>query len=229
MIVRVRAWWMASFWVLASCGGPAAESGEGRPLGDVPAAAPGKSELEQGQPAAPQAPPSQPAAPQAPPSQPSAAPSPARTAALDPILLAAQQVPVSEQQDVPVSGELRVAMEEFAEALREHDAPRVLGKFSLSGGFRYADTRKAKPSIQPIPFARLERELNAKTGLYRTLLDPAGLTQYVSGAHAIPWLGIAPDEFAPRGVDAKRVWVRWRAEGDTWVVDTIALPAAIRR
>jgi hypothetical protein len=221
-----RAWWIAGLGLVASCGQPAAESGETKSQAEPPAAAPapGQVELGRGQLTAPQEfPPSQAAA------QPLAATQPARPAAPDPILAAQQAVPVSEEQDVPVPGELRLAMEQFAGALREHDPSRVLGKFSRAGGFRYADTRKSKPSIQPIAFDRLERELNAKGALYRALLDPAGLAQYVSADRAIPWLGIGPDEFAPRRVDAKKVWVRWRVEGDTWVVDTIALPAALPR
>jgi hypothetical protein len=120
-------------------------------------------------------------------------------------------------------------MEELAEALREEDGPRVLGKFSRTGGLRYVDTRKPKAAVQSMAFDRVERELNEKAGLYRMLFDSTGLRSYVSGEHAIPWLGIASDEFAPRGVPAQKVWVRWRAEGDTWLVDTVALPAAIPR
>jgi hypothetical protein len=256
----MRAWWIAGLWLVASCGRPAGEGGEGTSPVEQPMAAPAQGERGQGQPAALQAQPMEPEAAQAPGSQPaalapgsqpvalapgsqpvaqapgsqpvaaqpSAAPQAARLAP-DPILAAQQAVPFSEQQDVPVSGELRLAMEEFAEALREHDAVRVLGKFSQSGGFRYADTRKSEPSVRPIPFDRLERELKAKSGLYRALLAPAGLTQYVSGNNALPWRGVGPDEFSPRGFDAKKVWVRWRAEGEAWVVDTIALPAAIPR
>jgi hypothetical protein len=120
-------------------------------------------------------------------------------------------------------------MEELAEALREQDTPRVLGKFSRAGGLRYLDTRKPKAPAQLMAFDRLERDLKEKTGLYRMLFDPAGLRSYVAGEHAIPWLGVASDEFAPRGVPARQVWVRWRAERDAWLVDTIALPAAIPR
>jgi hypothetical protein len=120
-------------------------------------------------------------------------------------------------------------MEELTEAVREHDAARVLEKFSRSAGFRYADSRKPKPITQAIPFDQLQRELSAKSGLYRALLEPTGLVQYVSGERAVPWRGVSQDEFAPRGVDAKKVWVRWRSEGGTWLVDTIALPVPLPR
>jgi hypothetical protein len=228
-VLKQGMWLLAGVWLVASCSRPAADGGESH-------AAQGHGEVREAQPTAAPAPESEPAGvqPGAAAPSPSAEPSPEptkpeRPTAPDPILAAHQAVPVSEQQDVPVPGELRLAMEEFAEALREHDAARVLGKFSRAGGFRYVDTRKSAPSIQPIGFDRAERELNAKAGLFRALLDPAGLTQYVSSDHAIPWLWIAPDEFAPRGVDAKKVWLRWRAEGDAWVVDTIAMPAALPR
>jgi hypothetical protein len=220
-VLKRGVWLFAGVWLVASCGRPAADGGESHAA---------RGEVREVQPTAAPAPESQPAGVQPGAAAPSPDPAkPEQPTAPDPILAAHQVVPVSEQQDVPVPGELRLAMEEFAEALREHDAARVLGKFSRAGGFRYADTRKSAPSIQPIAFDRAERELNAKAGLFRALLDPAGFTQYVSGDHAIPWLGIGPDEFAPRGVDAKKVWLRWRAEGDAWVVDTLAMPAALPR
>jgi hypothetical protein len=147
----------------------------------------------------------------------------------DPILAAQQAVPVSGQQDVPVPGELRIAMEELAEALRARDVSRVLAKFSKAGGFRFTDTRAKNAVATPIPFDRLERELQAQRGVYRALFDPSGLVQYVSGGYAVPWVGVAADEFAPRGGDAKKVWVRWRAEGDAWFVDAIGVPAALPR
>jgi hypothetical protein len=147
----------------------------------------------------------------------------------DPILAAQQAVPVSGQQDVPVPGELRIAMEEFAEALRARDVARVLAKFSKIGGFRWTDTRAKHAEAAPITFDRLQRELEQKRGVYRALFDPAGLFQYVSGDYALHWVGVAADEFAPRGGDAKKVWVRWRAEGDAWFVDAIGAPAAIPR
>jgi hypothetical protein len=130
---------------------------------------------------------------------------------------------------VPVPGELRIAMEELAEDLRAGNVSRVLAKFSKAGGFRFTDTRAKNPVATPIPFERLERELGAKRGLYRVLFEPAGLLQYVSGDYAAPWVGVAADEFAPRGADAKKVWLRWRVEGDAWLVDALGLPAAIPR
>jgi hypothetical protein len=147
----------------------------------------------------------------------------------DPILAAREVVPVSGQQDVPVPGELRIAMEELADDLRAGNVPRVLAKFSKTGGFRFTDTRVKTQVATPIAFERLEREIGAKRGLYRALFEPAGLLQFVSGDYALPWVGVAADEFAPRGADAKKVWVRWRAEGDAWVVDNIGVPAALPR
>lgn len=199
------------------CGKPAADGGE-KPAVEAPAQGQAPELVGQAQPAAE---PSQPSA-----AAPSEQGSPT---APDPILAARQTVPVSDQQDTPVPGDLRVAMEELAERLRAGDVPRVLEKFSRTGGFRYADTRKKEPAVTPIPFEQLAREVGAKGGLYRMLFDPAGLAQYVRGTYAVSWVGIASNEFAPRGADAKQVWVRWRPEGDVWVVDTIAMPAALPR
>lgn len=179
-----------------------------RPKAAAPGAAPGPSET----------PPAQ--APQPAP-QPSTAP--------DPLLTAQQALPVSEQQDVPVPGDLRLAMEEFAESLREQDVSRALAKFSRAGGLRYVDTRRAKLAPQSLDYTRIERELKAQTGVYLALFGATGVRTYVSGNYALPWLGIATDEFAPRGADAKKIWIRWRAEGDAWFVDTLALPAALPR
>jgi hypothetical protein len=143
------------------------------------------------------------------------------------LLEARQEVPVSDQQDVPIPGELRVAMEEFSDALRAPDVARALASFSSAQGFRYADTRPKTPAVQAIAFKRLQRELDAKSGLYLTLFDPSGLVQYMTGKHARPWFATSASEFAPRDLELKNVWVRWRLEGDSWVVDTIGFPAAI--
>ena len=231
-------WVALGLWLLAGCGRPAADSGEVSKPSEVGQAQPPAAELPSATPvpAAEPAPAAVPAPTPEPAAQPIAAPAdpqpsaaPSQPSDRDPMLAAQQVVPVSGSQDVPVPGELRLAMEELSEAVREHDAARVLEKFSRSAGFRYSDSRKQKPIIQAISFDRLQRELGAKSGLYRTLLEPSGLVQYVSGEHAVPWRGVSQDEFAPRGVDANKVWVRWRSEGDTWVVDTIALPAPLPR
>ena len=120
-------------------------------------------------------------------------------------------------------------MEELSDALRAGNAAQVLARFSRSHGFQHADTRTKTPKLRTIKFEQLQRELEAKTGLYRTLLDPTGLAQYVSGKHALPWFAITSREFAPRTLERKDVWVRWRAEDTAWVVDTIGLPAALSR
>jgi hypothetical protein len=245
---RCGAWLALGSWLLVSCGRPAAEGGEVAKSSEVE-----RAQRQAADPAAPAEPrsaasavpvepaPAARAAPVEPASgvaaadpQPQAAPpgsqpSAAKTPEPDPLLDARQAVPVSGTQDVPVPGELRLAMETFCEAVRAHDAPRLLDMFSRSAGFRVADSRKPKAVFQAISFDRLSRELAAKSGLYRALLEPNGLVQYVTGQRALPWLAVAQDEFAPRGVDPKQVWVRWRSEGDAWLVDTIALPAPVPR
>ncbi|HKU40071.1 MAG TPA: hypothetical protein VJR89_18050 [Polyangiales bacterium] len=153
---------------------------------------------------------------------------PAKQPAPDPILTARESVPVSEHQDVPVPGELRIAMEELADALRAGDAAAVLAKFPRGGGFRYVDTQRAKPVERVLGYARLERDLNAKQGLHPILFGPKGVAQYVSGERAMPWFATASDEFSPRDADRKKVWVRFRLEGDAWKVDALGYPAALR-
>lgn len=155
--------------------------------------------------------------------QPTAA-EPGPPSAPDPILAARDAVPVTERQDVPVPGELRIATEELADALRARDIGGVLAKFSRAQPFRYIDTRRAKPAERTLKFERLERDLNAKRGMYEVLLGARGLVQYVSGERRIPWFATAPDEFAPRDADPKRIWLRYRLEGTDWKVDALGYP-----
>lgn len=137
-------------------------------------------------------------------------------------------MPVSDQQDVPVRAELRIAMEELADAVRARNPAGVLAKFSRQG-FRFVDSRLAKPAPRAIGFERLERELNAGKGeLYEVLFGAGGVIEYVSGKRQVAWPAVAADEFMPRHVEDKKISLRFRLEGDAWLVDTLAFPATVR-
>ena len=192
-------------WVLAGCGrGP----DQSKPPVE-PALAAAKVE-----PTKPEPQPTQPPA-----AEPAPEPAPDRT----------RDAPVTFQPDVAVQAELRIAMEELADALRAKDPVAVLAKFSRQASFRYADTRKPEPASQQIAFKRLERELHAKKGdLYQALFGARGVVQYVTGEHWGSWAAVASEEFAPRGVDPKNVKLRFRLEGGAWLVDALFYPAAVR-
>ena len=139
------------------------------------------------------------------PGAPAAAPEPAPDLKRD--------APVIFQPDVAVQGEVRIAMEELADALRAKDATALLTKFSRQVSFHYTDTRKAQPVSRPIAFERLERELRANKGdLYDAMFGANGVVQYVTGEHWGSWAAVASEEFSPRGVDPKRPF-RPRASG----------------
>ena len=154
---------------------------------------------------------------------------PAAEPAPEPATDGARDAPVTFQPDVAVQAELRIAMEELADALRAKDPVAVLAKFSRQASFRYADTRKPEPASQQIAFKRLERELHARKGdLYQALFGARGVVQYVTGEHWGSWAAVASEEFAPRGVDPKNVKLRFRLEAEAWLVDALFYPAAVR-
>jgi hypothetical protein len=129
--------------------------------------------------------------------------------------------------DVPVPGELRIAMEELCDALRARDTKAFLRAFSQTQPFRDVNGAREGDPGKAVSYATLARELAAKQGLYRALFGEERrdqLRRYVVGEYQGPWAAASEVRFVPRGLSEAHAWISWRAEGDRWVVDAIARP-----
>lgn len=127
-------------------------------------------------------------------------------------------------------GSLNAAMGRFLAALRNRDVEEFLSLFSRKKAWHYIGTLTRPVQVERVTYSQLERDLRRKSGWYEALIDAGPddcFRNHVVASEGRPWVLKGKMTFVPpdAGNDMS-VFVRWRKEGERWVVDAIAEPSA---
>lgn len=122
---------------------------------------------------------------------------------------------------------VETAMRKFIAALKKNDVAAFLSLFSRSGFF-YANNPLNVVRVT-VPYSELAKDLRKKGDWYCTYLERCGdLDAFVDNiGDGEMWPRVGGARFVPPGSDAESpTYVKWRKEGDRWVVDEIGYPQA---
>lgn len=123
------------------------------------------------------------------------------------------------------------AMQKFVIALRDKDIEGFADLFPRQSRWTYIGTITDPVQTSEYSHGALLNDLRQQTGLYESLYDADGddtFRDYVMMTDGKPWIRSGENRFSPPGLPdmATSVFVRWRREGQRWVVDAIAEPAS---
>ncbi len=126
---------------------------------------------------------------------------------------------------------LEVAMQKFVKALHNKDINAFAALFSKNNNWNYVGTIITPVLTSEHTYAALIVDLRQKTGLYESLFDSGGddtFRDYISMTDGKPWIRTGDHQFSPPDLPDihESVYVKWRYEGQRWVVDVIAEPAS---
>lgn len=122
------------------------------------------------------------------------------------------------------------AMRKFVASLKDQDVKVFLTLFSRRQPWRYVGTITEPHQVSIVRYSELARDLRKKTGWYETLFEAEGLDcfrDHIVSSEGKMWKRILDNKFIPPNDEGDgRVYVKWRRERGSWVVDEIAEPAS---
>jgi hypothetical protein len=125
--------------------------------------------------------------------------------------------------------QLETRMAAWIQSLREMDTRAFLGFFSRTRPSRYLSTLGGNDKADTITYARLAADMASKSGWFEVFFDAGGddvFRDHVLEHAGRPWRRKGLTFTPPEPDLAGSVWVRWRREGATWVIDTVAEPSS---
>jgi hypothetical protein len=121
------------------------------------------------------------------------------------------------------------AMAALVRAIHDRNVPRVLACFSRTKPWYVTTTGGKKALRSRYTFAQLETGLKDGGDFRGVLLgdDPDdNLRDQIEETGRRPWRARGPATFVPPDDDTVNVFVKWRTEGNRYVVEEIAFPGA---
>lgn len=139
----------------------------------------------------------------------------------------------SNRASVPPAA-LSAAMRKLIRAMRTRNTSLFLSLFSRSRPFFHLNPMNVgskKYFRNPISYARLTRDLKNKGELYWLLIERADNGDFDAFVDNFPdnkmWTSFRGNKFVPRGEHfTSHTYVRWRREGDRWVIAEISYATA---
>ena len=130
-------------------------------------------------------------------------------------------VPVNqaEAQDV------NEAMQSFIQAMVNKNPAAIAAAFSRQSPWRYqpyeiGTGRRLKPAV--IAPEQMVRDFQQKSGWYDFFMaDPNGYTFRVNFMHSNQWKKRGTDTFVAPDSDSGNTYIKWRREGQRWVIGEI--------
>ena len=122
---------------------------------------------------------------------------------------------------------LDLAMRGFINALKKRGAEAFLSFFSRSRPF-YANNPMNVIRV-PVPYSKLAADVRKKRGFYWDYLERGEGGMYDAFVDNIGdgrmWRRVGGNKFVPPGSDASSLtFVRWRRDGQRWVIAEISYP-----
>jgi hypothetical protein len=120
-------------------------------------------------------------------------------------------------------------MAAWVQALRDNDAKAFLAFFSETRPWRYLSTLPGEKHADTITFQRLKADLERKKGWFEVLFDGGGddvFRDHVLNDGGRPWRRWLLSFSPPDSESRDDVYVRWRNEEGSWVIDVIAEPSS---
>lgn len=124
--------------------------------------------------------------------------------------------------------QLERRMATWVQALRDNDTAAFLACYSKARPSRYENTLASPRRIDRIAYGRLAADLGGRTGWYEVFFDAGGddvFRDHVKADGGKRWRRKGTTFTPPQADAAGHVFVRWRREGGTWVVDSVAEPS----
>ena len=116
-------------------------------------------------------------------------------------------------------------MAAFVTAVRARDRPQLAGFFPTTGKLVVVNTLEKPFERAAIAADRLARQLRPGGDLDDLLFGDDGFRDYVTRDHRQRWRPRGTT-FVPPYATGPPVWLKWRREGERWVIDEIALPSS---
>jgi hypothetical protein len=110
------------------------------------------------------------------------------------------------------------AMAAFVEAVRARARKRIPAFLCTTGRLRVLDTLEK-------PYRRATIRCDRLAELDDLLFGDDGLRDYVLMDGRKPWRPRGDHSYAPPYAIGDPIYVRWRREGERWVIDEIAMPS----
>lgn len=121
-------------------------------------------------------------------------------------------------------------MQKFVASLRNQDVKVFLTLFSRRQPWRYVGTITEPHQVSIVRYSVLARDLRKKAGWYETLFEAEGLDcfrDHIVSSEGKMWKRVLENKFVPPNDEGDgRVYVKWRRERGSWVVDEIAEPSS---
>jgi hypothetical protein len=125
----------------------------------------------------------------------------------------------------------RTSMGTMVDAMRAADPDRLLPLLPVDGSVTFVGTADQPWLVERVPAEALRQDFSTRTGYYVLLLDAGpddSFRDVFQATRFAPWVTQDGVTFTPPGESFEdgRFFVRWRREGEQWLVDAIGQPGS---